>query len=341
MLTLITGNPGTGKSAALVSMLEELGKERQLYVNGIPELLIPHIELTEPEKWHETVPDGSVIIIDEVQRIWRPSGPGQKIPDMIALLETHRHRGLDFYIITQGPNLIHANVRALIGRHVHLRDLGILGRWWYEWPECADNCRTGWKNAPIKKRYRLPKSVFGKYKSASIHVKPVRSFPWMLVVMIVALVTVFVMSWFAYRAINARLHPVAPEPVSATPNAAVGPSRQDAPVPPVTSPVVAPDERVAFIPRLSDRPWTAPAYDEIRRVVAMPLITGAMCINDHCVCFNGSRRLLDVSSVACDEWRIQRPFNPYDAEPVLVDGGGVSDRIGSNEGQSVPVPGAT
>ncbi|MDA1813338.1 hypothetical protein PDK10_27310, partial [Bacillus cereus] len=78
MLTLITGNPGTGKSAALVSMLEELGKDRQLYVNGIPELLIPHIELTEPEKWHETVPDGSVIIIDEVQRIWRPSGPGQK-----------------------------------------------------------------------------------------------------------------------------------------------------------------------------------------------------------------------------------------------------------------------
>src|SRR2546427_11293043 len=65
------------------------------------------------------------------------------------------------------------------------------------------------------------------------------------------------------------------------------------------------------------RSWTAPAYDEIRRVVAMPLITGAMCINDHCVCFNGSRRLLDVSSDACNEWRIQRPFNPYDAEPVL------------------------
>ncbi|WP_448676460.1 zonular occludens toxin family protein [Delftia acidovorans] len=336
MLTLITGNPGTGKTSALVSMLEELGKDRQLYVNGIPELLIPHVELTEPEKWHETVPDGSVIIIDEVQRIWRPSGPGQKIPEMIALLETHRHRGLDFYIITQGPNLIHANVRALIGRHVHLRDLGILGRWWYEWPECADNCRTGWKNAPIKKRYRLPKSVFGKYKSASIHVKPVRSFPWMLVVMIAALLTVFIMSWFAYRAINARLHPVAPEPVPTTPNSSLQPARQENQVNTVSSHVVAPDERVAFIPRLSDRPWTAPAYDEIRRVVAMPLITGAMCINDHCVCFNGSRRLLDVSSAACDEWRIQRPFNPYDSEPVLVDGGSVSDRTESSERQSVP-----
>lgn len=321
MLTLITGNPGTGKSAALVAMLEEIGKDRQLYVNGIPELLIPHIELAEPEKWHETVPDGSVIIIDEVQRIWRPSGPGQKIPDMIALLETHRHRGLDFYIITQGPNLIHANVRALIGRHVHLRDLGILGRWWYEWPECADNCRTGWKNAPIKKRYRLPKSVFGKYKSASIHVKPVRSFPWMLVVMIAALLTVFIMSWFAYRAINARLHPVAPEPVSTTPNSSLQPARQESQLNAVSSSVVAPDERVAFIPRLSDRPWTAPAYDEIRRVVAMPLITGAMCINDHCVCFNGTRRLLDVGHIACDEWRRLRPFDPYVSEPVLVDAG--------------------
>src|SRR5256885_16044190 len=88
--------------------------------------------------WHETVPDGSVIIIDEVQRIWRPSGPGQKIPDMIALLETHRHRGLDFYIITQGPNLIHANVRALIGRHVHLRDLRSEER------RVGKECRSRW-----------------------------------------------------------------------------------------------------------------------------------------------------------------------------------------------------
>ncbi|MFC7207767.1 zonular occludens toxin domain-containing protein [Comamonas endophytica] len=189
-------------------MLSELASDgRQLYVNGIPDLQIQHEPLAEPEKWPEVVPDGSVIIIDEVQRVWRPRGPGQKVPDHVAMLETHRHRGLDFYIITQGPNLVDSNVRALVGRHVHLRDLGILGRWWYEWPECADNCRTSWKNAPIKKRYRLPKRIFGQYKSASIHVKPVRSVPWMLAVMVVALLTVGGMSWVAYNAITDRMNP--------------------------------------------------------------------------------------------------------------------------------------
>lgn len=150
MITLITGAPGTGKSAALVSLLKELSKGRTIYVNGIPDLKIDHQELEDPTKWIDDVPDGSIIVIDEVQRIWRPRGPGQKVPPDIAALETHRHRGIDFYIVTQGPRLVDTNVRALVGRHVHLRDLGFLGRWWYEWPECADNCSTGWKNAPLK-----------------------------------------------------------------------------------------------------------------------------------------------------------------------------------------------
>jgi len=340
MLTIITGAPGTGKSAALVALLEELGKDRQLYVNGIPDLLLPHIELTEPDRWHDLVPDGAIIAIDEAQRVWRPTGPGQKIPDSIAMLETHRHRGLDFFLITQGPNLIHSNVRNLIGRHVHLRDLGILGRWWYEWPECADNCRTAWRNAPIKKRYRLPKAVFSKYKSASLHVKPVRSFPWMLVVMLAALVAVAVLSWFAYGAIQARMNPhapVAPAPASVLDGqATVRPSAASQPV--VDSRPAPADERADFIPRLSDRPWTAPAYDHLREVVAVPYITGALCVNDHCICYNGTRRLLDVSSDACDAWREQRPFNPYvlESRPEVADN--ASGRTVPTEDQSARHP---
>ncbi len=309
MLTLITGAPGSGKSAALVSMLSALTADgRQLYVHGIPDLKIPHEILTEPTKWPELVPDGAIIVIDEVQTVWRPRGPGQKVPDHVAALETHRHRGLDFYIITQGPNLVDSNVRALIGRHVHLRDLGILGRWWYEWPECADNCRTGWKNAPIKKRYRLPKQIFGQYKSASIHIKPVRSVPWMLAVMAIALVLVGVLSWMAYKAINARMNPATP--ANAPPVGATG-APAGVTAAPVRVQAAFIDERVDFSPRLSDRPWTAPAYDHLRQVVRLPIITGAICLNDSCQCFNGKERLLDVGSEQCKYWAVNRPFNPY------------------------------
>ena len=344
MITLLTGGPGTGKTAALVSMLEELGAGRQLYVNGIPDLLIPHEKLEEPERWPELVPDGAVIVIDEVQRIWRPRGPGQKVPDHVAMLETHRHRGLDVYIITQGPNLVDSNVRALVGRHVHLRDLGVLGRWWYEWPECADNCRTAWKNAPIKKRYRLPKHIFSKYKSSSLHVKPVRSVPWMLVVMFGALVSVGALSWLAYQKISERMNPkpaavVAPSSGASAAPAAVNPAMQASPAVDVAA---APDERVAFIPRLSDRPWTAPAYDHLRQVVRMPVIAGGVCMGGRCVCVSSDGAELDVSSEACSGWIKRRPFDPYTLPPQASAAGAASgtasENMRSERGQTGSAP---
>lgn len=345
MITLITGAPGSGKSAALVSMLEDLGKGRQLYVNGIPDLKIDHEVLDEPEKWPELVPDGAVVIIDEVQRVWRPRGPGQKVPDHVAMLETHRHRGLDFYVITQGPNLVDSNVRALVGRHVHLRDLGILGRWWYEWPETADNCRTAWKNAPIKKRYRLPKHIFGQYKSASIHVKPVRSVPWMLVVMAAAVLGVGGLSWLAYGQITARMNPKGQQVASASPAMHVpGPvnsATSAAQVAPVSQ---VPDERVDFIPRISDRPWTAPAYDHLRQVVQMPVIAGGVCMGTRCACVAGDGTRLDVSDKACADWIKSRPFNPYVlAQVPAVNAAGaragtVSGNTPSSPGQTAPAP---
>lgn len=308
MITLITGAPGSGKSNALVSLLEGLGKERALYVNGIPELKIAHTELSEPNTWHDTVPDGSCIVIDEVQNHWRGRGPGQKVPDHIAKLETHRHRGLDFYVITQGPNLVDSNVRALVGRHVHLRDLGILGRWWYEWPECADNCRTSWKNAPIKKRYRLDKVAQAKYKSASIHVKPVRSVPWMLAVMVLALVVVAVMGWKSYSMISSKVAPAKmPAPTTATASGLPTPK----PVESSTQGTRVIDDRVDWIPRISSKPETAPAYDELRKVAAMPVIAGGITMGKRVKCVTQQGTDAGVSEAECRAWLANPPFDPY------------------------------
>ncbi|MCD2514572.1 zonular occludens toxin domain-containing protein [Comamonas endophytica] len=325
-------------------MLSELASDgRQLYVNGIPDLQIQHEPLAEPEKWPEVVPDGSVIIIDEVQRVWRPRGPGQKVPDHVAMLETHRHRGLDFYIITQGPNLVDSNVRALVGRHVHLRDLGILGRWWYEWPECADNCRTSWKNAPIKKRYRLPKRIFGQYKSASIHVKPVRSVPWMLAVMVVALLTVGGMSWVAYNAITDRMNPGGKLAAQQPEKPGVGGS----PVQQVTGPSAPPepsfiDDRIAFIPRISSRPETAPAYDSLRVVVNMPQVAGAVCFKGACKCLTQQATDAGLSPEECADWMRNPTFDHYRkpeaAQPSRVPAGDPSaNTAAAAGGQVVPM----
>lgn len=331
MITLITGAPGTGKTAALVSLLSALGKNRALYVDGIPELKLDHVSLDDGLKglpdtvvdayskvcvngqkpsganfWPNIVPDGSIIVIDEVQRVWRPRGPGSKVPPDIAALETHRHRGLDFYIITQSPRLVDTNVRALVGRHVHLRDLGLLGRFWYEWPECAEQCSSTWKTAPIKKRYRLPKAIFNTYKSASEHIKPVRSVPWMVAVLMLALVITAALGFKTFSMISSKVAPVAT--VEKKPDSIGDITARHASADVST---VAPYDTTLFIPRVSNKPESAPAFDHLRVVVVMPMVVGGLCVGDTCKCITQQGTNAGLSTHECKQWLANPPFNPY------------------------------
>ena len=59
---------------------------------------------------------------DECQRVdWIKNSHGTLSKDVrTRSLETHRHRGLDFYFIAQGANYIHNHIQDLIGRHYHV-----------------------------------------------------------------------------------------------------------------------------------------------------------------------------------------------------------------------------
>lgn len=320
MITLITGAPGAGKTSALVTLLREIAKGRPIYVDGIPDLKIEHQPLSDARKWPELVPDGAAVVIDEVQRVWRPAGAGSKVPEDIALLETHRHRGLDFFIVTQHPKLVHTNVRNLVGRHVHLRDIGVLGRWWYEWPEAVDP--GTWKTAPVKKRYRLNKDSFALYKSASEHIKPIRSVPPVLIVLGLAVVGVGVGGWMTYSSVSSRFQPAAlPEAATAPGSRLSGALTPSAPPASVNGAVLA----ASFVPRLSDQPETAPAYDHLRKVVTMPRTVGGFCIGQVCECQTQQGTRADITDEACRAWVQRRPFDPYQVEQASA--------------QSAPAPG--
>jgi zona occludens toxin len=216
MLTIVTGAPGSGKSAATVDLLMEYAaKGRPIYVNGIPELKVAHVELSDADmrNWPESVPDGAVVVVDEAQRIWPAASAGARVPRDLSELNTHRHRGLDFIVVTQFPKLLHVNVRAVCGRHIHLRDVGILGRWWYEWPEATDVQQ--YRGAPVKKRYRLPKRAFSQYRSASLHVKPVRSMPASVFVLGFAAIAMVVLGVRVYANISEKTAPAAKAPAPA------------------------------------------------------------------------------------------------------------------------------
>jgi zona occludens toxin (predicted ATPase) len=198
-ITLVTGTPGAGKTALVVSMIVEAAKAgRTCYVHNIPNLTVEHVPLPDPKAWHEEggVEDGSLVVIDEVQAVWRPAHPSSGIHPSIKALETHRHRGLDFIVSTQNPALLHVNVRSLVGRHIHLRHLGALGRRWYEWPEIAQVDR--WRTAPVKKSYRVPKEVFGRYTSATVHVQAKKGLPtavWLLLASLLFMAGVGLYAW--------------------------------------------------------------------------------------------------------------------------------------------------
>ena len=107
MITIITGTPGTGKTSYVVAELMNT-TGRNIYVDGIPELSLPHEVAPPVDQWvtvgeddsgatsHQwNFPPNSIIIIDEAQRSFRPRPSGSKVPDYVAALETHRHAGLD------------------------------------------------------------------------------------------------------------------------------------------------------------------------------------------------------------------------------------------------------
>ena len=65
-------------------------------------------------------PDGSIIVIDEIQLVEPFKQTKNKDDPIIQDLTVHRHRGFDFYFITQSANLLHVQLKDLIGLHWHI-----------------------------------------------------------------------------------------------------------------------------------------------------------------------------------------------------------------------------
>lgn len=206
MITIITGVPGMGKTALVVKMmLDELEKgDRPFFVMGIPELKLDHSPVPPVDEWTEkrpdkddpkilldyyTFPPNSIIIIDEAQRVFRPRASSSKVPPHVAAQETHRHTGVDFWLLTQKPNLIDVNIRELTGRHIHLKKT-IMGGYLYEWPEYQDvNSKANLAMA-IKRRYSPPKESFQYYKSSELHTKQPTRFHQAYLVLLLAIAMV-------------------------------------------------------------------------------------------------------------------------------------------------------
>lgn len=304
MIYLITGVPGSGKTLYAVSTLiakllaEKVKKpdgsdlERRLLVDGIPDLLLPHEILTlmvEDEKkqgvwtcagdglvnWPTWCRPGDVIVIDEVQRYWRPRSMGTKPPAMVTELETHRHYGIDFVIITQNPMLIDQNVRRLVGRHQHIRRLfGMARAVIYDWDACsADVNRTATATVTT---WGYPKSAYALYKSSALHLKQRQKVPLWLVVPVLAIAGLVAVMPTAFSTMRGAMSgqgvsraAVAPAPAASAPKSALDGFTGDmvAKVPSAAASV--PVTMVAAASNPSDKPVVSGCFAYVKKCVCM------------------------------------------------------------------------
>lgn len=352
MITLITGTPGAGKTAWTVQELTRLPSQRKVYVHGVPELKIAHepiyclsdycehcrtfLEMVpdlehpgqqdvrvigkpdEPvnlvEEWHEWATPGSLIVIDEVQRVWRPTNSSSKLPEDIAKLETHRHHGLDFWLISQGPHLFHSNVRLLVGKHIHLVDKWN-GRSEYEWPECRQNVTS--RSDAVVRPYTLPKKIFHLYKSSSLHVKQTHRKPLAFYGIFSCLFLLVIAGFFTYKRVNAHFEEqtasithVQPKtsPVINSPSQIQTVSKDKEiliPPPPISS---LPD----FKPASFNTPESAPAYASFNEVKSVPHLIG--CVKTPrtgCKCYSKQAAPYPTSLAFCESYLAGEYFNPY------------------------------
>lgn len=187
MIHLVTGLPGHGKTHYVVELLVKRLKDKKdilrpcfANINELDHDKLKTFPLDDPEKWFD-LPDSSIIVIDECQRYFRPRANGSVVPEHVSKLETHRHDDIDFILITQGPKLIDANVRALVDTHTHcFSPFGSKMRKLFEYEGVNDNPLPATVKQVKGEVSPISPSVFGYYKSASSHSKKLR-LPWKII----------------------------------------------------------------------------------------------------------------------------------------------------------------
>ena len=195
MIFIYTGTPGAGKTMCLVADAVARGEseKRPVYFSGIPGLSGDGLfELLEPSEWMGC-PDGSIVIIDEAQRVFPSRLAKVEVPASIRAMETHRHRGIDIYLATQSVSMLDIHLRRLGNVHKHLvRVFGLRASTVYEWDEVTEDTRDRHsRHLARKSRFKFSRKHFGRYKSSTIDTAQAR-FPLWLKVSIPLLVGVLV-----------------------------------------------------------------------------------------------------------------------------------------------------
>lgn len=370
-IVLVTGKPGAGKTAHVVHLMlndpifkDKDGNLRKVFSN-IKELQLPHthvssIQSEQPEsteeqlsfhdcyKWIKKEENlGSILIIDEVQDVYPARTNGSRVPENVSWLNTHRHLGVDIFVITQDPKDIDSRLRNLVNKHYHIAKNKLGARTILEWKYCANNPLTQAKDA-MAKLHKIDDKVKDLYKSAEIHTENKNKRSKWVFILPIAVLLIPIMFYISYSLLvnigheesvileDAASAPAGIEQQIAAQNALQNPQQNTLGAKPED-----------FIPRLAERPETKPLYDSKRQVQTMEWPVG--CITSTkgaCTCYSEQgTKLKEIPQQLCESYvQDGLPFNPYrqpekDAQQVNnkeSKGSGSNGQIAQLSGQPLP-----
>lgn len=202
MISIITGQPGNGKTLMGLSLMAaeyernmaavKAGREqpRRFFSNvkGVTTEdnpgAFPWVERMPAHNDWTQLPDGSFVQLDEAHSDGKTPGlepygllfpstgrPGESDDARIRAMSTHRHRGFDLQLITQWPSKIHHQVRTLCNEHVHMsRAFGLERAGVLKWSRVqADPYDEDQREKAEETIWPYPKGLYARYVSATLH----------------------------------------------------------------------------------------------------------------------------------------------------------------------------
>lgn len=344
-ITLVSGRPGAGKTLNTIQQVEkEWGdSERPIYYVGIRDLKLDWNELQYEDihNWEE-YPHGSIFVIDEADLAFPARPHSKQVPSFIQELARHRHKGMDFYVITQKPTMVDHGVRAHVTEHIHYeRRFGMDRSTRFIWNKAVDpDDYHSRQEVQSKKNIKFDSKAFGLYHSAEVHTvrKSVPGRVWAVAALFLAIAgygAFFLMSVnsepaYAIEESNSTDLKSLPEPI-----------RREGRVYLTGDDLEADDAYLdQWQPRVKDVPYSAPAFDGLTEVKTYPR---PQCMHDIrrnlCRCYTQQATPLDISYGACMKMIEGGWFNPFREENVQGGGAAGAGELASRASSDTPVKG--
>jgi zona occludens toxin (predicted ATPase) len=231
-------------------------------------------------------------------------------PAYVTDLSTHRHHGIDLYLITQDAKLVDVWVRRLAARHVHVVRL----------PGTSIITLTTWNNVvddPTdhfaqrdgqQERRQLPSHVFGMYKSADLHTPqgklPIRALAkYAAMAAVVVVLGGYVWSKWGNGQFGRESDDAKDVAKAARDVRAAAADLRDA------------AQRLAdtFKPEIEGLPWSAPFYRQMVVPSTMPILMGCSLVTldrrTDCRCEDEQGQRIAMTYAQCLDFKRDRPYD--------------------------------